>query len=204
MSKYNRKDHFYQQAKEAGVRSRAYYKLKELDKRFGLFSKGDSVLDLGAWPGSWIEYVLSRVGRAGKAVGIDITKISKMDKENVLLLEGDVRDDELIAESIAFNENQKFNSVISDMSVKLIGIKDADNASACGLAELALAICYDALGEDGNFVCKVFKSNDIEQLIRKIRPAFTKITRAELDSTRKTSKEFYIVGVGFKPDVKVL
>lgn len=193
---YERKDHLYQRAKDEGYRSRAAYKLMELDKKYHLLRSGSKVLDLGCWPGGWLQVASRRIGKSGVAVGIDLVPVESLDVENVRIICGDAREDTIIEQALSFAP-QGFDVVLSDMSPKLSGIKEADRAGTVACAELALWAAGRLLRKGGNFVCKVFKGNETEEFIRAARPKFDKLTRSELDATRKTSNEFYVLGFGF-------
>lgn len=194
---YNRKDHFYNKAKSDGYRSRAAYKLIELDQRYALLKPGFKVLDLGCWPGGWVQVAASRVGPNGLVVGIDLVQVDEVGYTNVHLLTGDARDESVIA-SAEEKAGGKFDILISDMSPKLTGIKEADQAGTVACAELALWLAGRLVRPSGNFVAKVFKGGDTDGFVKAARPLFNKLTRVELDSTRKTSNEFYVIGLGLK------
>lgn len=194
---YDRKDHYYQKAKDEGYRSRAAFKLIELNKKFKLFRKGGAVLDLGAWPGGWLQVAGKAVGRDGVAVGIDLVKLESFEDGNIVTFCGDVRDDQIMADAIKVAEHH-FDVVLSDMSPKLSGIKELDAAATVGCAELAFYVSQKALKHGGTLVIKMFKNSDADQFVKQHRPYFTKVQRVELDSTRKTSNEFYFVGTGYK------
>lgn len=196
-SKYDRKDHIYLQAKAEGKRSRAYYKLEEIDKKYGFFKQGYSVVDLGAWPGGWMQYAIKKVGANGLVVGIDLVKIDEFQEKNVHCITGDLNSKETIEETLKLAKGP-FDTLICDMSPKLSGIRDADQARCIALAELAIYCASQLLRSGGNLTIKVFKGNETEEFIRNNRQFFTKLIRASLKSTRKTSNEFYVVGMGFK------
>lgn len=193
-SKYNRKDHLYQKAKDEGYRSRAAYKLLEIQKSYGLIRSGDKVLDVGAWPGGWCQVALEIVGRSGEVVGIDLVELDPIDDPRFRSITGDARD----IEELYPGGEPIFDSVISDMSPKLTGIKEADQAGTVACAELALWVATKVLKENGSFVVKVFKGGQVEGFVKTARPLFNKLVRTELKSTRNTSNEFYILGLGFK------
>ena len=194
---YDRKDHLYQRAKDEGYRSRAAFKLMELDKKYKLLRSGLKVIDLGCWPGGWLQVVASRIGTQGVAVGIDLVEMQPFSEVNVHLIMGDAREDANIDAALSFAP-EGFDLLLSDMSPKLSGIKEADQAGTVACAELALWGAQRLLKKGGSFVCKVFKGNETELFFRSTRPAFDKLVRSELDATRKTSNEFYILGMGFK------
>ena len=195
--KYNRKDHFYQKAKEEGFKSRAAFKLIELDKKYHLLVPGYKVADLGAWPGGWLQVASERVGAIGIVVGIDLVKIDDLERSNVKTIQGDVRD-EAILKSAQELAGGQFDIVLSDMSPKLTGIPEADSVGAVACAELALYAAKLLLKKQGNLVIKVFKNNETEIFVKTCRPLFNKVVRSELDSTRKTSNEFYLICQGLK------
>ncbi len=194
---YNRTDHLYRKAKEEGFRSRAAYKLIELNKRFKAIGPGSRVLDLGAWPGGWLQVAADLVGSSGVVVGIDLVAIEPLPFPQVRLITGDAADEDVQSQAFGI-AGGKFQAVLSDMSPKLTGIKEADRAATIGCAELAFHIATKTLENDGTLIIKLFKSNEAEQFVKMIRPMFNKVSRSELDATRKTSNEFYVVGSGFK------
>lgn len=194
---YQRKDHYYNKAKAEGARSRAYFKLQELDKKFRLLKAGDRVLDLGAWPGGWLQYVQQRVGARGLGVGIDLAAIEGFSSANIEVLEGDVRDEAVLAEALRLS-GRRFDVLLSDLAPKLTGIREVDHAAAAGLAETALWAAGETLRDGGNFVVKVFMSSEAQEFVRRVRSMFNECKREELRSSRKTSTEFYVVGLGFK------
>jgi 23S rRNA (uridine2552-2'-O)-methyltransferase len=193
-SKYNRKDHLYQKAKEEGYRSRAAYKLLEIQETYGIIKSGYKVLDVGAWPGGWCQVALELVGSSGEVVGIDLVPIDPIADSRFRSITADARN----VTDLFPPDGALFDSVISDMSPKLTGIKEADQAGTVACAELALFVATQVLKEKGNFVVKVFKGGDVEGFVKQARPMFNKLVRTELKSTRNTSNEFYIIGLGFK------
>lgn len=194
---YNRKDHYYEKAKSSGYRSRAAFKLIELDQRYGLLKPGRKVLDLGSWPGGWVQVAAERVGPSGLVVGIDLVPVEPVGFDQVHLFTGDARD-EGVVQAVLDRAGGRFDILISDMSPKLTGIKEADQAGTVGCAELALWLCQQVVRAGGNFVAKVFKGGDTDAFVKAARPLFNKLARVELDSTRKTSNEFYVIGLGLK------
>jgi len=200
MATYERKDKLYQRAKEEGFASRASYKLIEIDDKHRLLKQGARVLDLGAWPGGWLQVASERVGPRGKIVGIDLVEITEISLSNVTAITGDVRDGENIAKAKEI-AGGRFDLVLSDMSPKLSGIREVDQAGTVGCAELALFVAQRALRKGGSFVAKVFKGNDTEQFVKTMRPIFNKIARMELNATRKTSNEFYVIGLELKVEI---
>lgn len=195
--KYNRKDHLYEKAKEEGHRSRAAYKLKELNQRFKLIKSRSKVLELGAWPGGWLAVAAELTGEDGLVVGVDLVQIEPLALEQVVFIKGDVRDQQIIDEVSSLAPNG-YDVIISDMSAKISGVREIDQAQIVGLAKAALEIAKSQLRAGGMLVIKVFKGNSTETFFKEFRKFFEKTQRCELDSSRATSNEFYLVGISFK------
>lgn len=195
--RYDRKDHVYKKAKSQGLRSRAAFKLEELDRSFHLLRSGTKVLDLGAWPGGWLQVAAKRVGPRGKIVGIDLSPIEGFEEKHIKLLTGNVGDEEVLQAAREF-AGGGFDVVLSDMAAKLTGIKSVDRVAASGCAELALWVAGSTLRSGGNFVVKMFKSEEANIFQRDCQKQFEKVIRKELKTTRKTSQEYYLVCFGFR------
>lgn len=196
-AQYNRKDSLYQKAKEEGYRSRAAYKLLEIDEKHRLIAPSSRVLDLGSWPGGWIQVIVASLSPAGIVIGVDLKELDPLPDPRVKLIKGDVREEQVLA-AITALAGGKFDLVVSDMSPQLTGIVEADQAASVGLGELALWVAQRMLKPGGNFVCKLFKGGDVEAFVKSARPLFTKVVRSELKSTRKSSNEFYLIGLDLK------
>lgn len=197
---YNRKDRLYTQAKDQGFRSRAAYKLVELDKKYKLLSPGLKVLDLGAWPGGWLQVCSKAIGPKGMVIGVDLEQIEAFTEQNIKVMAGDVSSESVITQALEIAHAQ-FDLLLSDLSPKLTGIRELDQANVLRCAELAYAIAERALRLGGNFVLKAFKHQDIEAFVRRIRAMFNKLIRTELDSSRNSSNEFYLIGLGWNGGV---
>lgn len=195
--RYQRKDHLYRKAKAEGARSRAYYKLQELDRKYHLLHSGDFVVDLGAWPGGWLQYISKRVGNQGLAVGIDLAPIKEFSIPNIKVLQGDVRDDICLDAALKLS-GRRFDVVLSDLSPKLSGVPEVDQAAATHLASAALAAARRTLRPGGAFTAKVFMSGEAQEFVQEVQAVFNKCSREALQSSRKTSVEFYVVGLGFQ------
>lgn len=198
MSKpYNRQDRFYKQAKSEGYRSRAAFKLIELNSKYKLLKPGMAVFDLGAWPGGWLQVTTGIVGESGLVVGVDLVEIAPLPDPNVHLIVGDAREESVISQALALNNGARFDLLVSDMSPKLTGIREADQAACVGCAELAVYVAQTTLRVGGDLVIKVFKGNEIDQFVQQIRKRFKKVIRSKLDSTRTTSNESYLICQGW-------
>ena len=195
--KYQRKDHFYNKAKEAGYRSRAAYKLVELQKRYKLLKAGMRVLDLGCWPGGWLQVASQSVGPNGVVVGIDLVEADALKSTNVRILRGDVGDSDSL-DSCLKAAGDAFDLVLSDMSPKLSGIAEVDQSGIVVCGDLAINAAQKCLRPGGSLVMKLFKGEETNKFIKRIEKHFQKIARCELDSTRQTSNEFYVAATGLK------
>jgi 23S rRNA (uridine2552-2'-O)-methyltransferase len=194
---YKRKDSFYLRAKAAGYRSRASYKLAELAHRYKLIRSGDRVVDLGAWPGGWLQVAAEMSGPRGLVIGVDVAPIEPLAAANVRILRGDavdVRVQELIARECA----PGVDVLLSDMAPKLTGIKARDQARCTALVEVAVELAERLLRPHGNLLIKVFQNEDVEPTLARVRRRFrtVKLTRAE--AARKGSAEHYLIALDFR------
>lgn len=195
--KYNRKDHLYNQAKSQGYRSRAAFKLLELQKKYNLIRPGHRVLDLGCWPGGWLQVAAELAGANGKIVGVDLAETEFLPSDNVKAFQGDASSEETLKLCME-QAGGPFDVVLSDMSPKLSGIREVDESGSVRCAEIALEASSFCLKAGGGLVIKVFKSAAADNLVKLMQRSFNKVVRAELEATRKTSNEFYIISSGFR------
>lgn len=186
---------FTMKAREEGYPARSVYKLKEIDEKYHLFKKGDKVLDLGCAPGSWLIYVANKIGNQGKVIGIDIKDIKIPLKENVIFIKKDIMNFE---KSGAEELNQKYEAVISDLAPSTSGIGSVDAAKSLELCEKAFDIAKIVLAFGGSFVCKIFEGESANNFFKEIEKNFKFAKRFRPKAITKRSKEFYIVGNGFK------
>lgn len=198
---YNRKDHFYQKAKQEGFRSRAAYKLLELEEKYQILSPCSKVLDLGCFPGGWLQVASSVCRDNASIVGIDIVDVATFTSQEVSqtkmksmpsVLKGDIRDEkskELILEQLG----GKADIILSDMSPKLTGVVFGDIARIAELIDVALDLCSSLLKKNGNMIVKSFPGKETDDLFLKIKSLFKSVKRVNIDTTRKSSNEYYIV-----------
>lgn len=184
-------------AKKQQYRSRASYKLLQLNKRFKVIKKGDKVVDLGAAPGGWSQVALEAVGEDGVVVGVDLEWIKPFEEENMFTIKGDFTDDETISK-IKSHINGVAQVVMSDASPKLSGIKDIDNLRSADLADNALKVCDQMLMQGGNFIMKVFQGEEFEKIVKHIKDRFKVVKTTKPPSSRKKSVEMYVVAKGFR------
>lgn len=186
-----RKDQFVKQAQDGGWRSRAVFKLEEIDKRDQLIRPGQRIVDLGAAPGGWCQYVARKLKGQGTIIGLDLLPIDALD--HVELIQGDFLDDEVLAELADKVQNKPLDLVLSDMAPNFSGIRDADLARSYELAELALDFAVKHLGQGGAFLVKVFQGADFESYRDQLRAAFAKVAIRKPGASRAESRELYLL-----------
>jgi|TARA_B100000953_G_scaffold72088_1_gene58206 23S rRNA (uridine2552-2'-O)-methyltransferase len=182
------KDEFVKKSKEEKYRSRAAYKLIEIDKKFNLLKSCKSAVDLGAAPGSWSEVLVERLKSPTKIVAIDLLDIKPL--KNVEIIKGDFRSNDF---ANTLKNNGPFELLLSDASPNLTGNKTADFLQSLELIENIFEIALKDLSVGGHLVAKYFRSGDIKDLILKAKKNFAKVTSFKPDSSRKESSEIYLV-----------
>lgn len=197
-----RKDHFHRKAKQEGYRSRATYKLQEIQKRFQIFRRGSKVLDLGAAPGGWLQVTSEWIGREGHVVGIDRLPIEPLPAKNITILEGDLLDP-LVQQHALETLGGPAHVVLSDMAPNISGIHVTDCARSFDLAMMALELARQCLIPGGSFVAKIFPGDEFEQFLQACRHSFRKVRTTKPEATRKTSSEVYVIGLEYKPESQV-
>lgn len=188
------KDFWYKLAKKEGWRTRASFKLIQLDEKHNIFFEGDRVVDLGAAPGGWSEVALELVGPEGRVVGVDLDKIEPI--EGVTFLRGDMTDADTVARTLEATGGVA-DVVISDMSPNISGAYATDHARSIHLCESALGFAEKVLQKDGVFVCKVFEGDLFPHFLRKVRESFRDVKVANPAASRAASSEVYVVAKGF-------
>ncbi|MCP4107904.1 MAG: RlmE family RNA methyltransferase [Desulfobacteraceae bacterium] len=191
-SKKNKwEDHYSRKAKKDRFPARSVYKLQEIQLKNNLIKKGNKVFDLGCCPGSWLLYAAELVGNRGLVVGIDLKPVTVEIPSNVTTYVGDIFSlDNEISDSIGKN----FNAVISDMAPNTTGNKHVDAARSYNLSEAALYIARDLLVPGGIFVCKIFQGEGFKEYSDMVKVYFKKQKIFKPQSSRKASKEIYIIG----------
>ncbi len=188
-------DRFFKQAKREGKLARSVYKLEELNRKDRLFGKGARVLDLGAAPGSWLEYILETVGLEGVACAVDLKPIHRRFKGRAAFRMMNV----LEMEGAEFEREAPggFDAVVSDMAPNTSGIRIVDQARSLELCEKVLALAGRLLRKDGNFVCKMFYGGETEAFRGVVGKAFREAKIRKPEACRDESIEHYVVGLGF-------
>lgn len=191
---YKRKDAYFKKAKREGYRARSAFKLFSLNKKYNLIKRNNSVLDIGCSPGSWSQVTKKLVGNNGLVVGIDILPVKEI--KNVKFIQGDITES-LTIEKIK-NISNEFDVIISDAAPKTTGIKELDHDKSIYLNEKVLELSDNLLKKEGNLLVKVFQGKYFQEFLNKINKKFDFVKCSKPDSSRKESKEIYIVAKGFK------
>ena len=186
-------DPYVRQAQAEGKRSRAAYKIIQIDEKYKIFNLGDSVLDLGAAPGSWTEVALERAG--GFTLAIDILDMDSIKK--AVILKTDLQEEESV-DLIKKLSVDKFDVVLSDMAASTTGHKSTDHIRTQALAELAALYAVDFLKKGGTFCAKVFQGGTHGDLLLELKKNFKTIKHYKPDASRKGSPETYVIAKGFQ------
>jgi len=186
-------DHYTRRAQKDNYAARSVYKLEEIHKKYRILKRGARVLDLGCAPGSWLQFSARTVGPGVRLVGIDLNPFTLKLPDNVTSIAGDVSD--LDAHLAALGQS-RFDVVLSDMAPATTGNRHADEARSVGLCESALDIAEKTLVTGGNFVCKIFQGADYKAFTDAIKTRFERQTALRPKSTRKTSREVFVIGLG--------
>jgi 23S rRNA (uridine2552-2'-O)-methyltransferase len=194
---YKLHDRYFAKAKQEGYRSRAAYKLLELQRRFRLMRPGDFVVDLGAAPGGWLQVAAAIVGPAGKVIGVDLQSIGNFRESNIFLLQGDIT---TAATRAKIKEliGGPAHCVLSDMAPKLSGIRDADLARCLDLNRAALAVAAQLLRPGGSLLVKSFDSDDLQTFTQELQKVFSSVQRTRPEASRQGSSEFYFCAKDFR------
>ena len=184
-----RRDIFVRKSKVEGYKSRAVYKLQEIDENFKIFKNGISVIDLGAAPGSWSQYVSKKI-KNGKILSIDLLDFEKIEK--IFQLKGDFTS-EIMKEKIKNYFNSKVDVVISDMAVNTTGNKNLDSINTSELCIEAMNFSKDMLKKDGKFVSKIFMGSTFNEIIKESKKIFKENKVFKPAASRKDSKESFII-----------
>lgn len=190
-------DHYFREAKRNGYRSRAAYKLIEIDEKRHILKKGDLVLDLGAAPGSWLQVVSQRIGPDGKVIGVDLSAIDGALPENVVILQDDVT---TLTQS-SFADETVFDVILSDMAPNTTGNKTIDHHGSVRLCHTALDLATTMLKTGGNLVMKVLEGEAYPELLNRAIDSFDTAKGYKPKASRSISSEMFIVCLGRREDM---
>ncbi len=188
-------DLFVKQAQRDGYRSRAAYKLLEINEKYDLFKPGLVIIDLGSAPGSWSQVVIKEIGTRGKLIALDLLEMKPI--KNVEFVQGDFRENTVLDAIKNKLKDFKFDLVISDMAPNISGVKVVDQQRAINLNELALDFALKHLKQNGFFLVKSFVGSNFEEYVKNLRASFKKVFKIKPDSSRSRSSEIFLLGYEF-------
>jgi 23S rRNA (uridine2552-2'-O)-methyltransferase len=189
-------DEYVLRARREGYRSRASYKLLEIDEKFSLLRPGAVVVDLGAAPGGWTQVAVSKCGTKGFVVGLDLLDIEPL--AGAVLIKGDFTEDKVLAELLVVLEDRPVDLVISDMAPNLSGMKEIDQPLAIYLTELALEFACSNLRPGGALIMKCFEGSGVDGIREVIRKNFIQLNNFKPKASRGKSRELYVLGRNLK------
>ena len=189
-------DIFVQRAQKEGYRSRAVYKLMEINDKDQILRRGMSVLDLGSAPGGWSQVAAKLVGERGRVIASDILPMDAL--ADVVFVQGDFTEQETYDRIVTELNDKPLDVVLSDMAPNMSGMPEVDQPRAMYLVELATELAERALAPGGAFTTKVFQGEGFEMWFRQIRDRFERVTTRKPTASRPRSREVYIVASGFK------
>jgi len=189
-------DLYVQRAQKEGWRSRAVYKLEEIDKKQRLFKNGSIVVDLGAAPGSWSQYAAQKVLPNGRVIALDLLEMEPL--EGVQFIQGDFTDDAVLQQLQAALGEAPADLVMSDMAPNITGMRSVDQPRSMYLAELALDMAVQSLRSGGALVTKVFMGEGFDELVKACRKHFDSVRVQKPAASRAESRETYIAARGFR------
>ncbi|MGB4499040.1 MAG: 23S rRNA (uridine(2552)-2'-O)-methyltransferase RlmE [Methylococcaceae bacterium] len=189
-------DPYVKMAQAQGYRSRAVFKLKEINDKDNLIKSGINVVDLGAAPGGWSQFARQLLGKNGRLVALDILPMEPL--EGVDMIIGDFREEAVLNELYAVLNNAPIQLVLSDMAPNMSGNKSTDQARAMYLCELALDTAKTVLAKNGTFLVKVFQGEGFEAYFKEVQQAFNTVIIRKPKASRPRSNEVYILAKGFK------
>lgn len=195
MTNFITRDYYFEKAKAQGFKARSVYKLSEIDQSLKIIKADSLILDLGCAPGSWLQYIATKIGPKGRALGVDLTPVKESFHANIKTIEQDCFElsADMISEVIGPHKN--FDVILSDMAPKTTGIKHVDQTRSLVLADQALATAGLWLKPGGHVVIKVFNSAEVSELISRMKKQFKTVKQMRPKSVRSVSKEFYVVGL---------
>ena len=189
-------DPYVKKAQKAGYRSRATFKLEEIDKKDKLIRPGMAIVDLGSAPGGWSDYASRKLGGKGTVVALDILPMTPL--SGVHFIQGYFREDEVLDELNIVLNSEPIGLVLSDMAPNITGVDAIDQPSSMYLVELALHFAIENLSKQGVFLVKVFQGEGFDVYLKEIKDSFQKVVTRKPDASRARSREVYLLGRGLK------
>ena len=193
----HKKDHFHRLARDRGYRSRAAFKLRHIVQRYGFIKRGDSVLDLGAAPGGWLQISHQLVGNRGYILGVDKQSIEQLPFENVQTAIADITNTNALLTIESICGFRKFETVISDLAQNVSGVWEVDHARQIELARCSLRLACALLKQSGSLLVKVFQGSELNDFRNEMKAHFQVFRIVKPPASRSESAELYFLGLGF-------
>ncbi len=190
------KDHYVQKARKSGYRARAAYKLEEIDQKFRLIKPGQTVIDLGAAPGSWSQYAVKKLKENGQLIMLDLLPFDEI--EGAQLIQGDFTESDTLDEIKSLTEGRLFDLVLSDMAPNITGIALQDQARYERLLDSVLRFCETALRPGGVLLTKFFEGESAQVIRTRMKAQFNQLKTIKPDASRTHSKELYLLALNRK------
>ena len=196
-----KRDQFRRRAKEEGYRSRAAYKLLQINDKYRIIGDGSKVVDIGCAPGGWLQVASDLVGERGLVVGIDISPVKTIGRKNIKILQEDITSQDFTTKLCEAMGKGKADCVLADLSPKLSGIWDMDHFKQIELCQKVVDLLPETLALDGSNVVKAFHGAELDTLIKRLRGSFDRVEISKPEASRNESSEVYLVSMGFKGQV---
>ncbi|AIC15972.1 RlmE family RNA methyltransferase [Nitrososphaera viennensis] len=191
-----RRDHYRRLAKDQGYRSRAAYKLKQINDSYRILKRGNRVVDIGCAPGGWVQVATKEAGPGGRVVGIDLKEVEPVD--GATILQGSIDDPAAVAKIVEALGEEKADIILSDLAPNVSGMWEVDHARQIDLTRSALALARQVLKAGGNAVFKVFEGEFLNELKNEMKASFGKVLVSKPTASRQESSELYLVCIGFR------
>ena len=196
------RDAYYELARKKGLRSRAYFKLEDIDRRFSIFENGDWVIDLGAYPGGWLQYIVKKIGIDGMVIGVDIKPIKPFETiPNIQFVLGDVFDNETLTKIGNILNDKEIDIIVSDLSPSISGIWELDTETIYEYNRRVLDYADKFLKRNGKLVMKSFEGRYMKNIYSKLQKRFKIAKLYKPRASRKRSAEIYFVCMYYRPRV---
>jgi 23S rRNA (uridine2552-2'-O)-methyltransferase len=196
-----KRDYYRRRAKEEGYRSRAAFKLQQMNNKYHLMRRGSKVVDIGSAPGGWAQVSSKLVGNVGQVIGIDLEPMKSLSRKNTMFIQDDIASPRAPESIINALRGDKADLVISDLSPKLSGVWEIDHYKQIDLCNSAIDILPRILKKGGSSLMKAFHGDELQNLVKRIKESFERFEISKPNASRKESSEVYIVGLNFSGQV---
>ncbi len=194
-----KKDKYLLLAKKKNIRSRAWFKLYEINKKYNLLKKNNNIIELGCYPGSWSILIKNIIGKNGKIFSCDILNIKPI--KNIIFIKGDICKKKTLNKILKKTKKTKIKIILSDISPNLTGIKEIDNIKYKNILKKILFLCKKKLNKNGNLLIKLFLGENFSFFIKKTKKIFKTIKIIKPKASRTFSKEIYLIALGFNKKI---